>query len=107
MCPGGRCCVRPATVLRCRARLRAGTLYTALDRLRADELIGVDREEIVDSRLRRHCRLTTRTTGTSLLSASSRDRVTTPGSTEGMMIPMYFLIRGLVRFFRRRKQQRE
>jgi DNA-binding PadR family transcriptional regulator len=39
-------------VLRCRARLRAGTLYTALDRLRADELIGVDREEIVDSRLR-------------------------------------------------------
>jgi DNA-binding PadR family transcriptional regulator len=57
-----------------RARLRAGTLYTALDRLRADELIGVDREEIVDSRLRRYYRLTTRTTGTSLLSASSRDR---------------------------------
>ena len=41
-----------------RVRLRAGTLYTALDRLRADELIGVDREEIVDGRLRRYYRLT-------------------------------------------------
>jgi DNA-binding PadR family transcriptional regulator len=33
-------------------------LYTALDRLRSDELIGVDREEIVDGRLRRYYRLT-------------------------------------------------
>ncbi|HEY7013047.1 MAG TPA: helix-turn-helix transcriptional regulator [Streptosporangiaceae bacterium] len=41
-----------------RVRLRAGTLYTALDRLREDELIGVDREEIVDNRLRRYYRLT-------------------------------------------------
>ena len=41
-----------------RVRLRAGTLYTALDRLRADGLIAVDREEIVDSRLRRYYRLT-------------------------------------------------
>jgi DNA-binding PadR family transcriptional regulator len=41
-----------------RVRLRAGTLYTALDRLRADELIEVDREEIVDNRLRRYYRLT-------------------------------------------------
>jgi DNA-binding PadR family transcriptional regulator len=41
-----------------RVRLRAGTLYTALDRLRADELIAVDREEVVDSRLRRYYRLT-------------------------------------------------
>jgi DNA-binding PadR family transcriptional regulator len=38
--------------------LRAGTLYTALDRLRADGLIAVDGEEIVDSRLRRYHRLT-------------------------------------------------
>ncbi len=38
--------------------LRAGTLYTALDRLRADELIDVDREEIVDNRLRRYYKLT-------------------------------------------------
>jgi DNA-binding PadR family transcriptional regulator len=41
-----------------RVRLRAGTLYTALDRLRDDGLIEVDREEIVDSRLRRYYRLT-------------------------------------------------
>ena len=41
-----------------RVRLRAGTLYTALDRLRADELIEVDREEVVDNRLRRYYRLT-------------------------------------------------
>ncbi len=41
-----------------RVRLRAGTLYTALDRLRSDELIGMDREEIVDGRLRRYSRLT-------------------------------------------------
>ena len=39
-------------------RLRPGTLYTALDRLRADELIGVDRDEIVDGRLRRYYLLT-------------------------------------------------
>jgi len=41
-----------------RVRLRAGTLYAALDRLRADELIDVDREEIVETRLRRYYRLT-------------------------------------------------
>ncbi len=41
-----------------RVRLRAGTLYAALDRLRVDGLIRVDREEIVDSRLRRYYRLT-------------------------------------------------
>ena len=41
-----------------RVRLRAGTLYTALERLRADGLIEVDREEIVEGRLRRYYRLT-------------------------------------------------
>lgn len=41
-----------------RVRLRAGTLYTALDRLLSDGLIEVDREEIVDSRLRRYYKLT-------------------------------------------------
>lgn len=41
-----------------RVRLRAGTLYTALDRLRMDRLVEVDREEIVDGRLRRYYRLT-------------------------------------------------
>src|SRR5207245_9701064 len=41
-----------------RVRLRAGTLYAALDRLGADHLIEIDREEIVDARLRRYYRLT-------------------------------------------------
>jgi len=41
-----------------RVRLLAGTLYTALERLRSDGLILVDREEIVDNRLRRYYRLT-------------------------------------------------
>jgi DNA-binding PadR family transcriptional regulator len=41
-----------------RVQLRAGTLYTALDRLRADELVEVDREEVVDGRLRRYYQLT-------------------------------------------------
>ena len=41
-----------------RVRLRPGTLYTALDRLRADELVEPDREEVVDGRLRRYYRLT-------------------------------------------------
>lgn len=39
-------------------RLRAGTLYAALDRLAAERLVEVDREEIVDARLRRYYRLT-------------------------------------------------
>jgi DNA-binding HxlR family transcriptional regulator len=38
--------------------LRAGTLYAALDRLRADGLVTVDREEVVEGRLRRYYRLT-------------------------------------------------
>ncbi len=41
-----------------RVRLRAGTLYSALDRLSVEGLIEVDREEIIDSRLRRYYRLT-------------------------------------------------
>ncbi len=41
-----------------RVRLRAGTLYTALERLQNDGLIEIDREEIVDSRLRRYYKLT-------------------------------------------------
>lgn len=41
-----------------RVRLRAGTLYAALDRLAGEGLIEVDREEIVDTRLRRYYRLT-------------------------------------------------
>ncbi len=41
-----------------RVRLRAGTLYAALNRLTAERLVEVDREEIVDARLRRYYRLT-------------------------------------------------
>ncbi|GIF63532.1 hypothetical protein Ais01nite_15670 [Asanoa ishikariensis] len=41
-----------------RVRLRAGTLYGVLDRLRVDGLIEVDHEEVVQSRLRRYYRLT-------------------------------------------------
>src|SRR5947208_15817501 len=41
-----------------RVRLRAGTLYAALDSLRTDGLIEVDREEVVQSRLRRYYQLT-------------------------------------------------
>ena len=38
--------------------LHAGTLYAVLDRLRTAGLVEVDREEIVQSRLRRYYRLT-------------------------------------------------
>ena len=41
-----------------RVALRAGTLYGALERLDADGLIAMDREEVVDGRLRRYYRLT-------------------------------------------------
>ena len=52
-----------------RVQLKAGTLYSALERLRADKLIEVDREEIVDSRLRRYYRLTP--AGVDLLAAEA------------------------------------
>jgi DNA-binding PadR family transcriptional regulator len=41
-----------------RVKLRAGTLYAALDRLRGEGLVDVDREEVVDGRLRRYYKLT-------------------------------------------------
>jgi DNA-binding PadR family transcriptional regulator len=40
-----------------RVRLRAGTLYAVLDRLRTDGLVEVEREEVVQSRLRRYYQL--------------------------------------------------
>lgn len=52
-----------------RLRLRPGTLYSALDRLRADTLIKVDREEVVEGRLRRYYRLTPE--GTARLAAEA------------------------------------
>ena len=41
-----------------RVRLRAGTLYAALDRLVREGSLVADREEIVDGRLRRYYRIT-------------------------------------------------
>jgi DNA-binding PadR family transcriptional regulator len=41
-----------------RVRLRAGTLYAALERLTEDGLLTVDRSEEVGGRLRRYYRLT-------------------------------------------------
>jgi DNA-binding PadR family transcriptional regulator len=41
-----------------RVVLRPGTLYAALDRLTADGLVEVDREEVIDGRLRRYYRIT-------------------------------------------------
>ncbi|GHJ47471.1 PadR family transcriptional regulator [Catellatospora sp. TT07R-123] len=38
--------------------LYAGTLYTVLDRLNKDGLVEIDREEVVQSRLRRYYRIT-------------------------------------------------
>ncbi|MDQ1065459.1 DNA-binding PadR family transcriptional regulator [Streptomyces canus] len=39
-------------------QMRVGTLYGVLDRLTADELIVLDREEVQQGRLRRYYRLT-------------------------------------------------
>ena len=41
-----------------RVKLRAGTLYAALDRVVTEGLVEADREEVVDGRLRRYYRLT-------------------------------------------------
>jgi DNA-binding PadR family transcriptional regulator len=53
-----------ARISRGRVRLRAGTLYAALDRLRADGLVQSDKEEVVDGRLRRYYRITEQGTTT-------------------------------------------
>src|SRR4051794_19780042 len=41
-----------------RVRLSVGTLYRSLDRLAEDGLVCLDREQVVDGRLRRYYRLT-------------------------------------------------
>ncbi|WP_246075585.1 PadR family transcriptional regulator [Nonomuraea terrae] len=41
-----------------RVRLRAGTLYAALDRLEREGLVEAGQEEVVDGRARRYYRLT-------------------------------------------------
>lgn len=57
-----------------RTKLRAGTLYAALDRLAAEGLIEVAGEETVDGRLRRYYRLTE--AGNTTLEVESRRRMT-------------------------------
>jgi DNA-binding PadR family transcriptional regulator len=52
-----------------RVKLRAGTLYAALDRLLGDGIVGVDREEVAAGRLRRYYRLTP--AGAELLAAEA------------------------------------
>ncbi len=46
-----------ATLSEGTVQLKVGSLYGALDRLSGQGLIEVDREEVVDSRLRRYYRL--------------------------------------------------
>jgi DNA-binding PadR family transcriptional regulator len=53
-----------------RVKLRAGTLYGALDRLVEQGLVAADREEIVEGRLRRYYRLTD--DGAAVLEAEAR-----------------------------------
>ena len=55
-----------------RLSLRPGTLYGALDRLVDADLVEVDREEVVDGRLRRYYRLSA--SGAALL-AEETDRL--------------------------------
>jgi DNA-binding PadR family transcriptional regulator len=76
-----------------RVRLRAGTLYAALDRLTSDGLAEIDREDVVEGRLRRYYRLTE--TGAKRLAAeaerlrrnaetaTARLRLKCPGSPSG------------------------
>ncbi|HTX86080.1 MAG TPA: helix-turn-helix transcriptional regulator [Streptosporangiaceae bacterium] len=52
-----------------RVRMRAGTLYAALDRLSQEGLVAIDREEIVGNRLRRYYKLTA--AGTKQLAAEA------------------------------------
>lgn len=56
-----------------RTRLRAGTLYAALDRLSDEGLIELANEEFVDGRLRRNYRLTQ--SGRTVLSVESQRRM--------------------------------
>ena len=56
-----------------KTRLRAGTLYSAFDRLAHEGLIEVATEEVVEGRLRRYYRLTE--AGTVTLDVESRRRM--------------------------------
>ena len=58
-----------------RSDMKAGTLYALLDRLETDGLVQVDREEVVDGRLRRYYDLTKE--GTAVLADESLHRSAT------------------------------
>lgn len=68
-------------------RLQPGTLYAALDRLRVEGLVGIEREEVVQGRLRRYFALTDAGLATLRQEADRRqattgralDRLRTPG----------------------------
>ena len=57
-------------------QLQPGTLYAALDRLRAEGLVGVEREEVVQGRLRRYFALTEIGLGVLHKEAARRQAVT-------------------------------
>ncbi|WP_433729512.1 PadR family transcriptional regulator [Actinoplanes sp. CA-051413] len=63
-----------------RVVLQAGTLYAALDRLTAEGLVEVDREELVDGRNRRYYRLTHRG-ATALTAETERLRASLEAAT--------------------------
>jgi Domain of unknown function (DUF1707)/Transcriptional regulator PadR-like family len=54
---GGEIVARVREMSGGRVQLRAGTLFTVLDKLCADDLVRVDRDELVGGRLRRYYRL--------------------------------------------------
>jgi PadR family transcriptional regulator PadR len=63
-----------------RITLQAGTLYAALDRLAAEGLIELDREELVDGRTRRYYRLS-RSGATALGAETERLRTSLDAAT--------------------------
>lgn len=63
-----------------RVVLQPGTLYAALDRLTAEGLVEVDREELVDGRTRRYYRLT-RPGATALNAETERLRASLDAAT--------------------------
>ena len=66
-----------------RVRLRAGTLYTALDRMVRDGWLERDREEVVDGRLRRYYRITS--TGNEALRSAAAHLETNAGVARRQM----------------------
>ncbi|MDX8029906.1 helix-turn-helix transcriptional regulator [Lentzea sp. BCCO 10_0856] len=66
-----------------RVRLQAGTLYGALDRLKDDGWIELDREDVVEGRLRRYYKLTDTGAGV-LADETARLRANADAATAGL-----------------------